>query len=157
MFVLFFVRCDFFRLGKNSVSFCVSKNACSLVLVLAKCTTMYFRKVLICCVKKWRKKCKNSQEFGQERVGKTEKNITFEVTKFDSRHQGDQHLHRIYPCRNQHIPCQGTIQDDFPFPQVGYLSSLEGNTWFSSEASVKKHCASSTSDGYPSAQGRTMR
>ena len=32
----------------------------------------------------------------------------------------------IYPSGNQHIPYQGTFQNDFPFPKVGYVSSLEG-------------------------------
>ena len=32
-----------------------------------------------------------------------------------------------YPPGKYHIPYQGTFEDDFPFPQVGYVSSLEGN------------------------------
>ena len=31
-----------------------------------------------------------------------------------------------YPPGNQHIPSQGTFEDDFPFPKVGYVTSLEG-------------------------------
>ena len=27
---------------------------------------------------------------------------------------------------NLHIPYQGTFEDDFPFPKVRYVSSLEG-------------------------------
>ena len=28
---------------------------------------------------------------------------------------------RKYPPGNEHIPYQGTLEDDFPFPQVGYV------------------------------------
>ena len=31
-----------------------------------------------------------------------------------------------YSAGNQHIPTQGIFEDDFPFPKVGYASSLEG-------------------------------
>ena len=32
----------------------------------------------------------------------------------------------IYPPGNQHIPPKWHFEDDFPFPKVGYVSSLEG-------------------------------
>ena len=38
-------------------------------------------------------------------------------------------LKKAYPAGNQHIPHQGTFEDDFPFPKVGYVSSLESNCW----------------------------
>ena len=31
----------------------------------------------------------------------------------------------IYPPRNYHIPLKITFEDDFPFPKVGHVSSLE--------------------------------
>jgi len=31
-----------------------------------------------------------------------------------------------YPLGNQHIPQKWHFEDDFPFPQVGYVNSLEG-------------------------------
>ena len=34
---------------------------------------------------------------------------------------------KLYPLGNKHIPTQGIFEDDFPFPKVGYVSSLEGN------------------------------
>ena len=36
-----------------------------------------------------------------------------------------------YPPGNWHIPTQGMFEDDFPFPKVGYVSSLEGIIFFS--------------------------
>ncbi len=38
-------------------------------------------------------------------------------------------LKKTHPAGNQHIPHQGTFEDDFPFPKVGYVSSLESNCW----------------------------
>ncbi len=32
---------------------------------------------------------------------------------------------KVYPPGNEHIPYQGAFEDEFPFPQVGYVSSLE--------------------------------
>ncbi len=32
----------------------------------------------------------------------------------------------IHDPGNQHVPSQGTFENDFPFPKVGYVSSLEG-------------------------------
>ena len=34
----------------------------------------------------------------------------------------------IYPSRAKHIPQKWHFEDDFPFPKVGYVSSLEGKT-----------------------------
>ena len=31
-----------------------------------------------------------------------------------------------YPPENEHIPYQGSCEDDFPLPKVGYVSFLEG-------------------------------
>ena len=36
----------------------------------------------------------------------------------------------FYPVGNQHIPSQGTFEDDFPFSKVGYVSFLEGTVIF---------------------------
>ena len=33
---------------------------------------------------------------------------------------------QIYTPWNEHIPWKDTAEDDFPFPKVGYVSSLEG-------------------------------
>ena len=33
---------------------------------------------------------------------------------------------QAYPHRNYHIPYQGTFEDDFPFPKVGYVCFREG-------------------------------
>ena len=35
---------------------------------------------------------------------------------------------QTYPPGNLHIPRKWHFEDDFPFPKVGYVSSLEG-TW----------------------------
>ena len=34
-----------------------------------------------------------------------------------------------YPPGNEHIPQKWQFEDDFPFPQVGYVNSLEGTSW----------------------------
>ena len=39
-------------------------------------------------------------------------------------------LLKKYHPGNWHIPHQGTFEDHFPFPQVGYVSSLEGTHFF---------------------------
>ena len=36
----------------------------------------------------------------------------------------------FYPPGNEHVPSQASSEDDFPFPKVGYVSSLEGTTLF---------------------------
>ena len=36
------------------------------------------------------------------------------------------------------IPYQGTFEDDFPFPKVGYVSFVEGNIILTKQATVNK-------------------
>ena len=70
-----FFRCDLFRLGKNRESFCVQKH-----LFLSAgvgqmyhlgCRMMFLKGAFV--VSKNEAKSAIGQEFGQERVGKTEK------------------------------------------------------------------------------------
>ena len=35
---------------------------------------------------------------------------------------------KAYPFGNWHIPLEGSFEVDFPFPQVGYVSSLQGKS-----------------------------
>ena len=39
-----------------------------------------------------------------------------------------QKIFPVYPPGNQHIPYQGTFEDDFHLPILGYVSFLEGGT-----------------------------
>ena len=54
----------------------------------------------------------------------------------------------IYPHGNWHIPSQGTFEEDFPFPKMGYVSSLQGSCickarnqrWISDSSGGRLHC-----------------
>ncbi len=52
-----------------------------------------------------------------------------------------------YPAGNQHIPYQGTFEDDVPFPKVGYVSYLEGRCF-----TYYHHCWRASSDTVTSSQ-----
>ena len=41
-------------------------------------------------------------------------------------HQNSSQQKFVYPPGNQHIPQKWHFEDDFPFPKVGYVNSLEG-------------------------------
>ena len=61
-------------------------------------------------------------------IEKTNVQIIFNIPEFSSFSNSDKTNDGLfgYPPWNQHIPYQGTFEDGFPFPQVGYVSSLEG-------------------------------
>ena len=45
-------------------------------------------------------------------------------------------LSPFWPPKNVHIPSKVTFEDDFPFPKVGYVSSLEGISSFSEKLGI---------------------